>query len=86
MSLHHSLKRVRPTVYNLFTSFFRMILVRVVKYQATSLLMFQDFPMALALSKRHATGLNRPGFKTVSDNQPDREQDQSNSLFPSLTR
>jgi hypothetical protein len=42
--------------------------------------------MALALSKRHAMGLNRPGFKTVSDNQADREQDQSNSLFPSLTR
>ena len=41
--------------------------------------------MALALSKRHAMGLNRPGFKTVSDNQEDREQDQSSSLFPSPT-
>jgi hypothetical protein len=62
-----------------------MILVRGVKYQATSLLLFQDFPMALARSKRHATGFNRPGFKTVSDNQPNREQDQGNSLFPCLT-
>ena len=42
--------------------------------------------MALPLSKRHATGPNRSGFKTVSDNQADREQDQSKSLFPSLTR
>jgi hypothetical protein len=64
-----------------------MILALVLKYQATSLLLFQDFLMASPLSKRHATGPNRSGFKTVSDNtKADREQDQSKSLFPSLTR
>jgi hypothetical protein len=37
--------------------FSRMILVPGVKYQATSLLLFQDFPMALARSKTACNGV-----------------------------
>ena len=49
-----------------------MTSIRVVKFQATSLLMFWGFLMVSELSKRHAT--SRKGIKTVSDTQSRSEQ------------
>ena len=55
MSLRHSLKQMKWTVQNLYTSFLQTVPLWVRKHQTTSLLMCRDFPMVSMRSKRHAS-------------------------------